>query len=188
MDKTLIIFTGKDANDPVAAYVYPADKNINIYESFMRACCKASDDHWKGFNYELPEKYLKAEGLSMEVVPSETIALDYIGTGKVQLCECRECSAYEDGSCSKYGGLVDGFSTGDDCLHGTGGFTLVYDDETVSEYIFRTDLSPKAAVDFILSAEEDDEIEPLKDDLQEFIDSFDDPSDIDDTLWDYWQN
>ena len=145
-------------------------KSEDIIRLFKKACEKAAKDGFRGFNYEIPKKYLQSYDLKMERIDTETVDMEYLGEDNmlVKLCTCSQCSAYEEGSCYKYGGIVDGFSTGDDCLHGTGGYRLNYDGSSVSDIIFETELTPEEAVSYIMKSNEPD-LEDLKSEIIEFF-------------------
>ena len=169
--KKIVVFTSPCPldNEPII-YEISADEK-NVVSIFKRACEEAENDGFRGYNYELPEKYLTAFGLKMRRIKAAQLDIEQIGYDCMEVtpCTCNQCSAYEEGHCFRYGGIVDGFAIGNDCLHGTNGYKLFYDDSIVSGVIFETKLEPAEAVNYILNSDEEP-LEELKEDILKFLD------------------
>lgn len=181
--KKTVLFTDSFTYDsPVIVTMESSDGNV--CERFQEACRYAVADGYTGANSEIPDRYLKKAGLkktSHDVVCIET---DIIGKRKVTLCRCRQCGAYDEGTCFHYGGRADGLSTECDRIHGTSGHILIYGDTVVSEIPFDTDLEPKDAVEFIRKVSGDDELYRLREDIDGFLlDNFDVDDEADEKLW-----
>lgn len=171
MEKKLAIFTAEGTGEPLAFWMRCEDGDFAT--RFRTACETAVKAGWKGSNTAIPAKYLKAAGLSMRPVESMVFRYDEIGDSPVSLCACRQCSAYEEGNCFRYGGTVDGFATSDDlevreCIHGTGGVRLEYDGAKVSDILIDTGLDPAEAVKYILGSG-DEELASLKEEIEGFL-------------------
>lgn len=161
-------------------------KDGEFRKRLEKAAEEAACDGYVGLTDDIPDKYLKKAGLKKVPVDFIEIDVDAIDSRKVSLCMCRNCSAYEEGACFHYGGHVDGFSTECDRIHGTGGYTLAYDKDGVSEIPFYTELDPKEAVSYILDVSDEDELSRIRNDIRDFLDeNFDDDADVDENLWEY---
>ena len=169
--KKTIAFISEHTEEPIVFELSAPDTEKNIVSLFEKACDEAAQDGFRDFNYKVPKKYLSAFGLKLKRLRVSSIDIEKVGFWCMQVtpCACRQCSAYEEGNCFRYGGTVDGFSIGDDCLHGTGGYKLFYGDSKVSGIIFETKLEPDEAVEYILNSDEEP-LEELKEDILKFLD------------------
>lgn len=180
--KKLVTFVTEGVVEPTTYELEgPVD---DLLGAFREAVEDAAKDGFRGFNYDLPERYLAARGLTLKALDVEYEPISLVGQDLtlVTPCACRDCSSYEEGSCYRYGGFVDGFSTSCDRLHGTGdGKSLSYGDEVFSGTIFRTDLDPAEAAKYVLESGE-----PALDDLKAEILEFFEEEGIDDPDENEW--
>lgn len=189
--KKVVVFTNEAGWDPVVVEMRTRG-NTDPYEAFEKACQKASADDVRVMNYQIPGKYAKEVGLT--IVPFETISVasrDLRPENPVfSLCCCSNCSAYEEGHCFKYGGLVDGFANAVDCdcIHGTCGKKLLYDGMEVIEYPFETTMTPQETARFLINTD-DEELEVLKVDIKDFLENIlDENGFINETKWSFGED
>lgn len=155
--------------------------------AFNKACEDATADGWIGWNYQVPEKYLKANGVSLTRLHVQYIPQKY--TGKFQFCTAGECTDNIFGECCmhEWGGPCPERYTGEDlyCIHGTRGKLLAYGNwGPIPQIPFRTELTPyefakeiyysygeseiKKQIDLIIE-EEEKPFEELDPDLWSFV-------------------
>ena len=185
MNKKLVIFEDESNNEPVAAMISgPGDDPVADFEA---ACADARKDVCTEFNYNIPKKYLKPRKITLKILDTVIRPIEIIGSNPVSLCQCRECSAYEEGNCFRYGGTVDGFATLDviDCIHGTCGVNLIYDDECVSYIFINTDLTPYETAKYIYEVT-DEELSIIKEDIKDYFNDRNDGTTFENSDPDLW--
>lgn len=181
----IVVFNDESGRIIVRKLVSGVDDPV---AAFLRACKKADADGVLVWNYDVPVKYLRAEGVKMTGLDVSILGIERLGENSlpVRLCRCNQCSAYEEGNCFRYGGTVDGFQTGVDCdcIHGTSGCFLTHNGKDVVTVPFETEMEPEAVVEYLKTATEP-EVECLKEELNDYLAENFDSDDEADSGWDF---
>lgn len=147
-------------------------ENGDPMKAFRAACAKADADGVRKYNYEVPSKYLKAEGVKMTKIATNVVDIDVLGrnASPIRLCLCHDCECYDQGSCSRYGGRADGFQDGYSCdrLRGTMGKILMHDGCEVISCPFETDMTAEEVVAY-LQKTKDENLKKMQEELMDYL-------------------
>lgn len=115
-----------------------AEDGVDMDARLEEAKQLAISDGVKGMFHEIPKKYLEKVGLYPKEIPvvycpDTVLAVSKMEKAGIHFAECRDCDAFEEGSCYRYGGICNP-STENDCCHGYNIYELSYED---IEYEFR---------------------------------------------------
>ena len=109
-----------------------AEDSADMDARLKKAAELATADGVRGMLSEIPNEYLEKAGLRKKEIlvtffPDTVLAISEMEEAGIYRAECRYCSAFEDGSCYKYGGICNP-SDENDCCHGDNIYELCYED------------------------------------------------------------